>query len=147
MMYFKTYETLPEDAVFIRKSVFMEEQGFCDEFDGKDKDAKHIVLYNDENKAAAVCRCFFDEENGVCVVGRIAVLKEFRHKHYGSLILSEAQRQAKAEGIKEVRLAAQVQAAGFYRKQGFTAYGEEFLEEGCPHVWMYKKPDGERESK
>lgn len=141
MEYFKTYKTLPEDAVFIRKSVFIEEQGFFNEFDDKDKTAKHIVLYNDENKAIAVCRYFFDEEKGFWVVGRIAVLKEFRHKNYGSLILFEAQRQAKAEGIKELHLAAQTQAAGFYQKQGFKAYGEEFLEEDCPHIWMRKKLD------
>lgn len=138
-MYFKTYEALPEDAIRIRKLVFMEEQGFADEFDDKDTAAKHIVLYNDENSAVATCRYFSAEEAGVWVVGRIAVVKEFRRKHYGRLILREAERQAKAARIEKLCLAAQKQAVGFYQKQGFTMDGEEFLEEHCPHIWMYKK--------
>ena len=32
-MEIKVYETLPEDAALIRREVFMEEQGFRDEFD------------------------------------------------------------------------------------------------------------------
>ena len=49
----KTYSELNEDAASIRKSVFMEEQGFVNEFDDVDGAAKHIVLYNDENTAVA----------------------------------------------------------------------------------------------
>ena len=41
--------------------------------------------------------------------------------------------------IKEIRLAAQVQAKGFYEKAGYSADGEEFLEEHCPHIRMCKK--------
>lgn len=33
MLHFKTYHSLPEDAALIRQKVFMEEQGFVDEFD------------------------------------------------------------------------------------------------------------------
>lgn len=139
MEYFKTYCTLPEDAVFIRRSVFMEEQGFAEEFDDKDDTAKHIVLYNDENRAVAACRYFPDDKSQFYIVGRIAVLKEFRHNHYGRLLLREAERQIIAAGAKEIRLAAQTQAAGFYKKQGYTTDGEVFLEEHCPHIWMYKK--------
>lgn len=147
MEYFKTYCTLPEDAILIRKLVFMEEQGFVNEFDDKDNAAKHIVLYNDENRAVSTCRYFLDEENRVCIVGRIAVLKEFRHKHYGRLVLCEAERQAKMAGIDKIRLAAQMQAVGFYQKQGFMIDGKEFMEEHCPHIWMYKKLGGEKENK
>ena len=43
MSRFKTYSELNEDAASIRKSVFMEEQGFVNEFDDVDGAAKHIV--------------------------------------------------------------------------------------------------------
>lgn len=136
---FKTYGILPEDAIRIRRSVFMEEQGFVEAFDDKDKMAKHIVLYTEKNKAAAVCRWFSGKEKSVCIVGRVAVVKEFRNRKYGSLILGEAERQAKIAGMREIRLAAQKQAVKFYQKQGYQTDGNEFLEEFCPHIWMYKK--------
>ena len=137
--YFKTYCTLPEDAIFIRESVFMEEQGFAHEFDEKDAKAKHIVLYNEQGRPVATCRYFPGEEDACYIVGRIAVLKEFRGKRYGQLILREAQRQVKTAGAEEICLAAQVRAARFYKKMGFSAVGDEFQEEHCPHVWMRKK--------
>lgn len=57
MISFKTYSSLPADAVFIRQKVFVEEQGFQDEFDETDQKAQHIVLYMD-SFPAAVCRFF-----------------------------------------------------------------------------------------
>ena len=132
MEYFRTYDSLPEDAAFIRRSVFMEEQGFKDEFDDTDRISKHIVLYTDDDRPAAVCRYYPDGDGKCYIVGRIAVLKEFRKRHYGQLI------QAGLEGALELSLAAQVQAAGFYEKSGFAAVGEVFMEEHCPHIKMVK---------
>ena len=42
MLTVKLYEQLPEEAVRIRKEVFMDEQGFCNEFDEIDK--RHCML-------------------------------------------------------------------------------------------------------
>ena len=55
----KIYDTLLEEAVRIRKTVFVEEQGFQDEFDKIDSYARHLVLFDGENPIA-VCR-FFSE--------------------------------------------------------------------------------------
>ncbi len=137
MYYSKTYSTLPEDAKRIRETVFMEEQGFTVEFDDKDAKATHLVLYTDTNTAVGTGR-FFKEEGQTYMIGRIAVLKAFRKNHCGAILLQEAERQIKALGAKEIRLAAQVQAKGFYEKSGYTADGEEFLDEHCPHIWMHK---------
>ena len=43
-----------------------------------------------------------------------------------------------ASKANKLFLAAQVRAKEFYEKQGYTAIGREFLEEYCPHIWMYK---------
>lgn len=137
MYYCKLYTSLPKEAVFIRTTVFMEEQGFAEEFDAADETARHLVLYEDE-KPAAVCRFFRDEEKQCYTVGRVAVLKEFRGRSLGSAVLHEAEEQVKRLNGKSVCLAAQVQARGFYEKQGYSARGPEFMEEFCPHVWMYK---------
>lgn len=66
------------------------------------------------------------------------MLKKYRKKHYGEIILQEAERQIRTLGAEAIRLAAQVQAKGFYEKSGYSADGEEFLEEHCPHIRMYK---------
>lgn len=50
-MEFKTYEYLAEDAKMIRQIVFMQEQGFVDEFDDTDLQATQIVLYDEGNQS------------------------------------------------------------------------------------------------
>ena len=139
MTYFKTCRLLPEDAAYIRKRVFVEEQGVSDEFDDTDTIAAHIVLYNEENKPIATCRYFWDGKYKAYIVGRIAVLKEFRKKHFGAALLREAERQIQNLGADRLLLAAQIQARSFYEKQGYTPTGDEYLEERCLHVWMCKK--------
>ena len=134
----KVYHTLHKDAVQIRKDVFMEEQGFHDEFDETDETAVHLVLYMDR-KPAATCRFFPGQTQGEYIVGRIAVEKEFRGNHLGSRILSAAESKIRSSGGTTVRLHAQQQARSFYEKQGYTAFGEPDLDEDCPHIWMEKE--------
>ena len=47
-MQIKCYDTLPPEAVAIRKTVFVEEQGFKDEFDKTDDHAMHLVAYHND---------------------------------------------------------------------------------------------------
>lgn len=142
MDFCRTYGLLHDDAKWIRRSVFMDEQGFVNEFDDKDAMAKHVVLYNGKNEPVATCRYFPVEEGNVYCIGRLAVLKEFRKSHYGTAVLREAERQIDAAGGVEIRLAAQLRAKGFYEKSGYTAVGAEFLDENCPHIWMSKQWKG-----
>lgn len=48
-MKIKHFDTLPEDAIFIRKEVFVKEQGFKNEFDEKDNEAHFLVGYENDN--------------------------------------------------------------------------------------------------
>ena len=137
MFSFKTYSSLPDEAAAIRKAVFVDEQGFVDEFDGTDDVATHIVLYNDDEPIAC-CRFFAGAEAGAYVIGRFAVLKEHRKQGAGAHLLKEAERQIWAAGGKRITLAAQIRAAAFYAKAGYETRGDEFLEQDYPHVWMGK---------
>ncbi len=40
--------------------------------------------------------------------------------------------------IKEIYLEAQTYAVCFYERFGFESFGEEFLEDGIPHIRMRK---------
>lgn len=134
----RRYETLPREAAMIRQEVFVEEQGFVVEFDEIDEIAKHIVLFEDETPVGT-CRYYWSTEKGSHVLGRVAVHKAFRGRCFGQALLQEAERQVLALHGQSLCLAAQVRAKPFYEKQGYVAAGDEFLDEGCPHVWMYKQ--------
>ena len=91
----RIFRALPEDAARIRRAVFMEEQGFHDEFDKADETASHLVLYI-EGTPAATCRFFPGTSAGEYIVGRIAVRKESRGQHLGSRVLLAAEEAIKA---------------------------------------------------
>ena len=72
-----------DDARIVRTRVFMEEQGFQDEFDDIDDDPRtiHVTLY-DANALVGCARTFPDpdrpDQPGRWVFGRLAVLPEAR---------------------------------------------------------------------
>ena len=139
-MEFKLFSSLPDDARKIRTEVFVCEQGFREEFDALDEIAVHIVAYKGA-AAAGVCRIFRLNSSADCkdyVLGRLAVSKEFRGQKIGSEILNRAELAVKDLGGKTLRLHSQTRASGFYRANGYTAFGEEDEDEGCPHIWMIK---------
>lgn len=138
-MKIETYEkNLPDCAKTIRQVVFEDEQGFVDEFDDTDDVATHFVMFNEDESPVATCRVFWDDERNTYILGRLAVIKEFRHQNIGSLIMQEAEKHISNMGGKTIALHAQCQASGFYRKQGFVGFGIIDDEQGCPHVWMKK---------
>lgn len=139
-MEIKIFDSITEDARYIRETVFIKEQGFEREYDEIDHIAKHIVIY-DDNVAVGTCRVFWCEEENSYHVGRIAVLKEHRGKSLGKLLMSEAEKLAKSLGGKTLKLGGQVRAAGFYDKLGYERYGEEYLDEGYPHIPFVKYLD------
>ena len=132
------FTNLPEDAALIRREVFIEEQGFINEFDEIDEKAVHILLY-DNDTPAAVCRVFYSEEHGQYVIGRIAVRREFRGKHLGAEIMRSAEDEIRKLGGNTAGLSSQVQAMGFYEKLGYRPVGEQYMDEHCPHIRMEKE--------
>ena len=132
------YENFPDCAKEIRRAVFMEEQGFQNEFDEIDKTASHIVLFDEEDKPIATCRVFWNEAMDSYTLGRLAVVKAYRGKNIGSVTVKEAEKYVQKKGGKSLILHAQCRASAFYNKLGFTEFGSIEDEEGCPHVWMKK---------
>ena len=117
-----------DDAFFVRANVFVVEQGFKVEFDDLDKEPIGAAR-------------IYQDSDGVWQLGRICVLENYRGKKIGSLILSACEEKIRqlAQGPALARLGAQAQAKGFYLKNGYTATGEEYMDEYCPHVVMTKQ--------
>ncbi len=138
---YKKFHYLHEDAKEIRKEVFVREQGFKHEFDDVDETAVHLVFYSGtgcDKTPAGVCRYFPGETKHEYMIGRIAVLKPYRHMQLGSRILAAAEENIKAEGGTKSTLFAQVRAREFYERNGYTPVGDIFLEEYCEHIRMEK---------
>ena len=70
---------------------------------------------------------------------RWGVLTLRRGGGYGRMILREGIAAAKAEfGADRIYLEAQTYARGFYEKEGFRAFSDEFILDGIPHVRMIR---------
>ena len=69
----------------------------------------------------------------------MAVRKLYRGQNLGSKIMLAAENGIRRDGFKTCSLSAQVQAKPFYESLGYVAEGEEYLDEGCPHVMMRKQ--------
>lgn len=125
------------DAAALREKIFVEEQGFSNEFDDIDERAIHLVIYQD-GKPAATARAFVEEGDPIdrYTIGRVAVAKEMRMYGLGKAAMLALHEHLKGIGAKELVLSAQCQAQGFYSKLGYEPYGEVYLDEHCPHQWM-----------
>lgn len=134
----RIYRTLPQEARDIRTVVFVDEQGFEEEFDTTDNIATHLVLF-ENGMPAAVCRVFWDEPTSRYLVGRVAVRLEFRGKGLGAAIMNAAEDQVRKMGGKELHLHAQCRITPFYEAVGYDPYGPIEDDQGCPHIWMRKE--------
>lgn len=135
-MKYKKFKGLNDDIINIRTKVFIDEQGFKDEFDEADKTCSHIVLYNNEIPVAA-CRYF--EENGIYHIGRVAVIKKYRGLHLGNDIMKIAEAEILKENGKQIEISAQVRIKDFYKKLGYKEFGEVYFDEYCEHIAMKKE--------
>ena len=137
-MEFKIINELTKDEMSIREEVFMQEQGFKNEFDDIDDSATHIVLY-DDGSPVGCCRVYPDEAVGRFIFGRLYVRKKYRGQDIGRKIMEKAIEYLSSIGASYISLSAQVQAKGFYANFGFREEGEEYLDEHCPHIHMVKE--------
>lgn len=126
-----------QDAYYIRDLVFTQEQGYPTEIeiDDYDKIAWHCIFYKD-GAAMGTARLIPQDRQGK--IGRVAVLKEFRGLGLGFKIMEAILDQANQLSYEGLSLSAQVYAVPFYEKLGFSVVGEEYLEDGEPHINMVK---------
>ena len=127
-----------DDAFAVRIAVFVEEQQIPreEELDDLDASAVHCVGYDDGVPVAAGRLVVAD---GYGKIGRMAVLPSHRGRGIGRAVLDELEREASARGLPMVKLSAQLPAAGFYDRAGYTRIGDIYDEVGIPHIAMEKR--------
>ena len=138
----KTFNELsPQDIYSIlqlRSEVFVVEQNCVyQDIDDKDQYALHLLLKKD-NYLIGYSRIFkagdyFKEAS----IGRVLVKKQDRNNRHGSLLM-ELSIKAIKDHFKEntVKISAQTYLKKFYDELGFDPIGEEYLEDGIPHIAM-----------
>lgn len=122
-------------VINIRKTVFMIEQNVdvIEELDDKDYEALHYLV-SDNDVMVATARVYF--ENDTAVIGRVAVLEEYRKKGYASFVIKEIIKVIKNTDCKVIHIGAQTQALGFYEKLGFKVSGGAYLDANIEHYPM-----------
>ncbi|AGX03507.1 MULTISPECIES: GNAT family N-acetyltransferase [Bacillaceae] len=127
-----------EDVYNIRRIVFIDEQQVPEEeeYDEFEKEAVHIILYDDSHLPAAAGR--YRVVDGVGKAERICVLKDSRKIGAGKAVMDKIEELAREQELPAVKLNAQTQAIPFYSKLGYEVVSEEFMDAGIPHRTMKK---------
>ncbi len=128
------------DVLQLRSEVFVVEQDCVyQDIDYKDQKALHVLGYKNE-KLIAYTRCFkpgdyFDEAS----IGRVVVAKNERQHKYGYDIMQASIRAIEKEfKTHTIEISAQTYLSSFYGNLGFEAFGDDYLEDGIPHIRMRK---------
>jgi ElaA protein len=124
----------------LRSEVFIVEQNCVyQDIDGKDEKALHVLGYYD-GTIAAYCRLFapgdyFEQSS----IGRVVIGTAFRDRKWGHILMRTAihgvEDHFKQHGIV---ISAQLYLKRFYESHGFAQTGEEYLEDGIPHIRMVR---------
>jgi ElaA protein len=140
----KTFKQLTTDEVYailqLRSEVFVVEQDCVyQDIDYKDQKALHVLGFKDKN-LVAYTRIFKPGDYlDSASIGRVIVKENERKYRYGYTIM-----EASIKAIKDyyneskIKISAQVYLKKFYNNLGFEETGEEYLEDGIPHMGMVK---------
>ena len=138
----KTFNELSSQDIYsilqLRSEVFVVEQNCVyQDIDDKDQYALHLLLKKDDY-LIGYSRIFkagdyFKEAS----IGRVLVKKQDRNNRHGSLLM-ELSIKAIKDHFKEntIKISAQTYLKKFYNELGFDPIGEEYLEDGIPHIAM-----------
>lgn len=117
----------------VRRRVFVEEQAVPEdlEWDGKDKDAQHLLIRDGDRPVGTLRLRRID---GAGKIERVAVDADHRGRGLGTALMQRALEILRADpGVTKAKLGAQVQVIAFYEKLGFTVYGPVYDDAGIPH--------------
>lgn len=119
----------------VRTRVFIQEQAVSEEeeWDALDAGSYHVLARDQGRHPIGTGRLTPER-----MIGRMAVLPDWRGRGVGEAMLVYLCERAVALGWREVTLNAQLQAIPFYERAGFQAEGPEFLDAGIRHRLMRK---------
>ncbi|MCX6666396.1 MAG: GNAT family N-acetyltransferase [Euryarchaeota archaeon] len=122
----------------IRTEVFVQEQQVPKdlEFDDLDNDSNHLIAKL--NQQPIGCARIRQIGKNKAKLERIAILKPYRNKGYGTDITNYCINFCKTKHNTTLFLHAQTHVQKFYERFGFIEEGTIFQEAGIPHIKMIK---------
>lgn len=120
-----------KDALTVRNKVFFEEQNYRAgaRRDENDDTAWFANVYDADGNVVATSRMIYTENSFERLLGKIAVLPEFRKYGLGKQMLAVLFAIAEQENAKVLNVNAQESALEFYKKNGFEVFSESFYDE------------------
>lgn len=119
----------------LRSAVFVVEQE-CAYLDLDERDLEPTTVHlwvEDDDSPVAYARVL--DEGDHARIGRVATAQTHRGHGLAAALMRAALREL--EG-REIALHAQAHLRGWYERFGFTVVGDEFLDDGIPHVPMFR---------
>ncbi|MDM3871823.1 GNAT family N-acetyltransferase [Porticoccus sp. W117] len=131
-----------DNAVQLRYEVLRKPQGlsFSDAELEAEADSGHLVC--ELGGKIAGCLVLAPWQQDGVKLRQMAVAPEYRGCTIGSQLVQAAEKWAGEHGCSKIVLHARTSAEGFYKKLGFSASGEVFMEVGLPHRVMRKALNG-----
>jgi ElaA protein len=124
----------------MRSEVFVVEQNcIYQDIDYKDQKAIHVLLK--KNKELIGYTRIFNKGDYFknASIGRVLVSKNNRENNYGSQLMEASIKVIKTKfKVSKISISAQTYLKQFYNNLGFKVTGEEYLEDGIPHIAMIK---------
>ena len=119
------------DILMLRSEVFVVEQKcIYQDIDKKDIKATHVLGYN-KDVLVAYSRVFVDLSPPI--IGRVVVSQEKRRNKVGTQLIKKS---IEVIPSKKAHISAQKHLKKFYESLGFIKKGNEYLEDGIPHIPM-----------
>ena len=106
--------------------------------DDKDKIAFHLFGINKENKIIAYTRIFKPGDYyKEAAFGRVVVHQDYRNKKIGFQLVEQSIIEThKLFGNTDIKIGAQTYLNNFYQSFGFHQVGDDYIEDGIPHIHM-----------
>ncbi|WP_018623539.1 GNAT family N-acetyltransferase [Kangiella aquimarina] len=129
------------DLIQLRLAVFCVEQN-CpyQDLDGLDKQAMHLLAYND-GKLIGYLRLFesLEQYYGLASIGRVCTEQSMRKQGLARDMMQLALSYSDKHFAKNIKISAQKYLEDFYASLDFVTVTEPYLEDGIPHIGMIRQ--------
>jgi len=139
---YKTFNELTANELYailqLRSEVFVVEQNCVyQDIDGKDKKSFHLMAWHGFELVAYTRLVAPKVSFAEASIGRVITSPRYRGLGIGiTLVEKSITHTLETYATNSIRIGAQLYLKKFYEGFGFVAQGEEFLEDGIPHVEM-----------
>jgi len=141
-MIIKTFDELTTTELYqiihLREKVFVVEQKcYYLDADNNDQESWHLLYYSNNTLAAYLRILPPNTTYKQPSIGRVVVDKPFRKNNVAREIMTEAIKFIDDKyKNQEIKIGAQTYLNSFYKSLGFVNEGDEYLEDGIPHIHM-----------